>query len=222
MKYIYLFLIFTFILSCGRSLEKPSTDTVAADRSTSSPFMSMTYAPGVSSEGASTSLMKASYAEPESPKDSGSFEGSSNQEQFRIPEENIRSGTLTAGSFDDSAHPQVFRSFIDSVDKELDTALFEWGQHIIIRVQNSNNDPIGNARVKVYDSSSQLVLNTKTASDGRATLVVGWDTETNDGSTNFALGEYDKFTVKVTTENQTQQQQIFSLTQPTMEHSSYR
>ena len=85
---------------------------------------------------------------------------------------NIQSGTLTAGSFDDNLNPWVFDKFVDQARSHPDLARIGAafaGQHTVLRVQDKNGRPIGNAKVNI--DGKQMM----TRSDGRVVWVEGWD-----------------------------------------------
>ena len=85
---------------------------------------------------------------------------------------NIQSGTLTAGSFDDNLNSWVFDRFLTQVEQQPDLAALAHafaGQRTVLRVQDSQGRPLGNAKVEI--DGKQLT----TRSDGRVTYVPGWD-----------------------------------------------
>jgi hypothetical protein len=84
----------------------------------------------------------------------------------------IQSGTLTAGSFDDNLNAWVFDRFLDQVQQQPELARIAQaftGQRTVLRVQDSQGRPIGNAKVEI--DGKQLT----TRSDGRVVYVPGWD-----------------------------------------------
>ncbi len=86
--------------------------------------------------------------------------------------QNIQSGTLTAGSFDDNLNGWVFDRFLDQVEQQPDLAALAHafaGQRTVLRVQDPQGRPIANAKV---DIDGKLLT---TRSDGRVVYVPGWD-----------------------------------------------
>jgi len=89
----------------------------------------------------------------------------------------IQSGTLTAGSFDDHERFNDYKDFLSEALQN-DTAevlpRLEIGRRVMIRVQNTAGNPIGDARVVVRPAGSQrqdvgrALLDVRTAGDGRA------------------------------------------------------
>lgn len=85
---------------------------------------------------------------------------------------NIQSGTLTAGSFDDNLNPWVFDRFLDQVRSHPDLSQLASafvGQRTVLRVQDAQGRPVGNAKVNI-DGKTMT-----TRSDGRVVWVKGWD-----------------------------------------------
>lgn len=88
------------------------------------------------------------------------------------PQREIQSGTLTAGSFDDNLNPWVFDRFVEQVRSHPDLSQLASafvGQRTVLRVQDSQGRPIGNAEVEI--DGKQM----RTRSDGRVVWVSGWD-----------------------------------------------
>ncbi|HVI02097.1 MAG TPA: vWA domain-containing protein [Enhygromyxa sp.] len=88
------------------------------------------------------------------------------------PDQNIQSGTLTAGSFDDNLNPWVFDKFVDQVRSHPDLSQLASafaGQRTVLRVQDAQGRPVANAKVEI--DGKQLLTRT----DGRAVWVQGWD-----------------------------------------------
>ena len=87
-------------------------------------------------------------------------------------ETNIQSGTLTAGSFDDNLNPWVYSTFLDQARSHPDLAQLAGAfasQRTVLRVQDTQGRPIGNASVNI-DGKRMT-----TRSDGRVVWVQGWD-----------------------------------------------
>ena len=90
----------------------------------------------------------------------------------------IQSGTLTAGSFDDSREPAYYRKFVGGLtDGSAIAALAKkcHSQPIVIQVRDTSGQPIGSATVKLDrgQGGRHLVLRTRT--DGRVVLLPSWD-----------------------------------------------
>jgi hypothetical protein len=88
------------------------------------------------------------------------------------PQREIQSGTLTAGSFDDNLNPWVFDRFVEQVRSHPDLSQLASafaGQRTVLRVQDSQGRPVGNAEVEI--DGKQM----RTRSDGRVVWVSGWD-----------------------------------------------
>ncbi|HLT37492.1 MAG TPA: vWA domain-containing protein, partial [Enhygromyxa sp.] len=88
------------------------------------------------------------------------------------PNNDIQSGTLTAGSFDDNLNPWVFDKFVDQVRSHPDLSQLASafaGQRTVLRVQDAQGRPVANAKVEI--DGKQLLTRT----DGRAVWVQGWD-----------------------------------------------
>jgi hypothetical protein len=88
------------------------------------------------------------------------------------PEQNLQSGTLTAGSFDDNLNPWVFDKFVDQVRSHPDLSQLASafaGQRTVLRVQDAQGRPVANAKVEI--DGKQLMTRT----DGRVVWVQGWD-----------------------------------------------
>lgn len=84
----------------------------------------------------------------------------------------IQSGTLTAGSFDDNLNGWVFDRFLSQVQQQPELASLAQaftGQRTVLRVQDTQGRPLGNAKVVI--DGKQLT----TRSDGRVVYVPGWD-----------------------------------------------
>ena len=85
---------------------------------------------------------------------------------------NIQSGTLTAGSFDDNLNPWVYDRFVDQARSHPDLSQLAGafaGQRTVLRVQDAQGRPVGNAKVEI--DGKQMM----TRSDGRVVYVRGWD-----------------------------------------------
>lgn len=88
------------------------------------------------------------------------------------PQREIQSGTLTAGSFDDNLNPWVFDRFVEQVRSHPDLSQLASafvGQRTVLRVQDSQGRPVGDAKVEI--DGKQM----RTRSDGRVVYVPGWD-----------------------------------------------
>ena len=88
------------------------------------------------------------------------------------PSRDIQSGTLTAGSFDDNLNPWVFDRFVEQVRSHPDLSQLASafaGQRTVLRVQDSQGRPIGNADVEI--DGKQM----RTGTDGKVVWVSGWD-----------------------------------------------
>jgi hypothetical protein len=98
----------------------------------------------------------------------------------------IQSGTLTAGSFDDNLNGWVFDRFLSQVQQQPELASIAQaftGQRTVLRVQDAQGRPLGNAKVEI--DGKQLT----TRSDGRVVYVPGWDSGAqgrNKASVSFA------------------------------------
>ena len=140
-----------------------------------------TASPGATGMGRGDTKSKASSASPakmaersgESKADKG--EGAKiarDEDDAAFRAQQIQSGTLTAGSFDDNLNNWVFDRFLEQVKTQPDLAAFAHaftGQRTVLRVQDSSGRPIGNAKVEI--DGKQLM----TRSDGRVVYVPGWD-----------------------------------------------
>jgi len=87
-------------------------------------------------------------------------------------DQQIQSGTLTAGSFDDNLNPWVFDKFISQVRAQpslANLAAAFVGPRTIVRVQDPQGRPLANAKVTI--DGKQLM----TRSDGRVVWVSAWD-----------------------------------------------
>lgn len=88
------------------------------------------------------------------------------------PQREIQSGTLTAGSFDDNLNPWVYDRFIEQVRSHPDLSQLASafvGQRTVLRVQDSQGRPVGDAKVEI--DGKQM----RTRTDGRVVYVSGWD-----------------------------------------------
>jgi hypothetical protein len=88
------------------------------------------------------------------------------------PDNQIQSGTLTAGSFDDNLNPWVFDKFVDQVRSHPDLSQLASAfatQRTVLRVQDAQGHPVANAKVEI--DGKQLLTRT----DGRVVWVQGWD-----------------------------------------------
>jgi Mg-chelatase subunit ChlD len=88
------------------------------------------------------------------------------------PQREIQSGTLTAGSFDDNLNPWVYDRFVEQVRSHPDLSQLASafvGQRTVLRVQDSQGRPVGDAKVEI--DGKQM----RTRSDGRVVYVSGWD-----------------------------------------------
>lgn len=88
------------------------------------------------------------------------------------PQREIQSGTLTAGSFDDNLNPWVFDRFVEQVRSHPDLSQLASafvGQRTVLRVQDSQGRPVGDAKVEI--DGKQM----RTGTDGRVVWVSGWD-----------------------------------------------
>lgn len=93
------------------------------------------------------------------------------------PEQELASGILTAGSFDDNLYPQFFRSFINKAGQNPHVgAIAERliGQRVEIFVKNGAGSPVGNARVRIKARGGKAV-DLITRSDGRAIFLSSLD-----------------------------------------------
>ncbi len=78
----------------------------------------------------------------------------------------LQAGTLTAGSFDDHLNPAVFDAFINGLGGQIE-GVEGVARRALIRVRNTNGDPVGEAQVVVEAGGRQLV-SLRTGTDGRA------------------------------------------------------
>jgi len=89
----------------------------------------------------------------------------------------LLSGILTAGSFDDNIDPLVFSRYVKKMSQhrglgDLPTKL--QGQRLMIFVKDGSGNPIGNARVKL-SAGAAVPVELVTRSDGRAVFVLSFD-----------------------------------------------
>jgi Mg-chelatase subunit ChlD len=88
------------------------------------------------------------------------------------PDRQIQSGTLTAGSFDDNLNPWVFDRFVEQVRSHPDLSQLASafvGQRTVLRVQDTQGRPVGDAKVEI--DGKQM----RTGTDGKVVWVSGWD-----------------------------------------------
>jgi len=95
----------------------------------------------------------------------------------RAPRNQIQSGTLTAGSFDDHDRLDDFQEFVSqaiSSDAHEVLPRIERGRRVLVRVVNEEDKPVGDARVVVRrPGEGKPVLEAPTASDGRTFFMAG-------------------------------------------------
>jgi Mg-chelatase subunit ChlD len=157
--------------------------TAAAPPSPSpSPSMAMEESSGAG-DGMAAAPAKGKVAASESrrARDEGgesSERGSSKKSEAKIatdhdrPQREIQSGTLTAGSFDDNLNPWVFDRFVEQVRSHPDLSQLASafvGQRTVLRVQDSQGRPVGDAEVEI--DGKQM----RTGTDGKVVWVSGWD-----------------------------------------------
>jgi len=96
----------------------------------------------------------------------------------------IKRGTLTAGSFDDHDNLEDFREFVSrALQNDASEVLprFALGERVMIRVQDEQGRPVGDARVAVREvnadgqTDGDPLIDLATASDGRALFLTGHD-----------------------------------------------
>ncbi|NOT01784.1 MAG: VWA domain-containing protein [Phycisphaerales bacterium] len=100
-----------------------------------------------------------------------------------LPPDNVQSGTLTAGSFDDNLNYDVYQSFIAQLlqnDAAEQLPALNLGRRVVITVRNDAGQPVGDARVTVIgasanDQQAQAALDTTTGSDGRVLFLTNLD-----------------------------------------------
>jgi len=94
----------------------------------------------------------------------------------------IQSGTLTAGSFDDHERLDAFQEFVSqaiSSDAHEVLPRIERGRRVLVRVVNEEDKPVGDARVVVRRPGEEKpVLEAPTASDGRTFFMAGREQKT--------------------------------------------
>lgn len=98
-------------------------------------------------------------------------------------------GLLTAGSFDDNLHPEVFDAFLKKLDghRSLDEYLTRLKKHrLVCSVKNADGQPIGNARVVISDARQNSV-ELRTRTDGSALFLAAWDKLSLDGDVQVAV-----------------------------------
>jgi hypothetical protein len=79
-----------------------------------------------------------------------------------------RAGMLTAASFDDHLHPEVFDAFVNAAAQQSQLAgWLDVTQRAPIVVRTADDQPLAHARVRV-ESAGKLLLESVTGSDGRA------------------------------------------------------
>ncbi len=159
------------------------------------PIASPTRSPDPTSSAGATKNSSTRLAAKESPAESttGPAEGglvessdkASSDESIRPPREEsesrrqMQAGLLTAGSFDDHqryGHFQEFLSKSQQNDPSETLPRMAIGRRAIIHVHNGQGEPISAARVVVSSKQSQQVLlDTKTGSDGRTLFLTGID-----------------------------------------------
>lgn len=109
--------------------------------------------------------------------------------------EDLQSGILTAGSFDDHAYFEAYQDYLFEFSRTREANLapaFDFGECVEIFVQNAAGQPIGDARVVVRadqmqaapGNREQIYLETRTGSDGRAYFFSGLDAN---GASDFVL-----------------------------------
>jgi hypothetical protein len=87
-----------------------------------------------------------------------------------------QSGTLTAGSFDDSRDPQAYQRFLRLIGQRSDLASLPsrfQARPLIVTVQNHAGQPVGNAKVCIAAPNRTIELTTR--SDGRVVVLPTWD-----------------------------------------------
>ena len=93
----------------------------------------------------------------------------------------FQAGTLTAGSIDDHASFSDYRRYLSENTTRGGRgvlAAYSIDNRVVIRVENQEGQPVGDARVVVRDAASQKrspLLQTTTGSDGQTTFLPGLD-----------------------------------------------
>jgi von Willebrand factor type A domain len=103
------------------------------------------------------------------------------------PEQELPSGVLTAGSFDDNIYPPYFRSFLNKAGQNphvgniVDKLL---SRRVEVFVKNGHGAPVGNAHVHIKPMAGATMVELITRSDGRAVFLSSLDQfEANGGLT---------------------------------------
>ncbi len=94
------------------------------------------------------------------------------------PEQELPSGILTAGSFDDNIYPPYFRSFLSKAAQNPHVGNIVpklLGRRVEIFVKNSQGAPVGNANVRMRATAGNPPVELITRSDGRAVFLSSLD-----------------------------------------------
>src|SRR5205807_2530960 len=95
----------------------------------------------------------------------------------KVKKQEIPSGVLTAGSFDDNVDPFVFNRFVKSMSQRRglgNLPSMMQGERVLVIVKDSADKPVGNARVKLSAGAGDPV-ELITRSDGRAVFMLSHD-----------------------------------------------
>ena len=102
--------------------------------------------------------------------------GTAKKGKSKATQDQLHSGVLTAGSFDDNLDPTVFHQFVARRGQSQglgDLPRKMVGQRLLITVRDNAGKPVGNARVHLSASGGAMELVTR--SDGRAVFMLSFD-----------------------------------------------
>ena len=93
------------------------------------------------------------------------------------PKDNLQSGLLTAGSFDDNVDPLVFASYARRMNQNQSLGDLPGklqGHRLLVLVKDGTGKPVGNARVQLT-AGANAPVELVTRSDGRAVFLLSFD-----------------------------------------------
>ena len=120
--------------------------------------------------------------------------------------DDLQSGTLTAGSLDDTADSKAFRELAGSLGQRSSAAIGRQAgefrkRPIVVTVTDAGDGPLGGVDVRISAGDRKLSLITRT--DGRIVLLPGWDKLSGAKTATLELPGGERFDLDLTKPAQT-------------------